>query len=158
MMPEKMTQGPISTIIACLDTTSASDVTLRYACMQAKKLGFAVQILAVIESSYKGLLFASRTVGREKRSEVERKLKKSIDNIYKETGVMPSISIREGDITREIVNEIKSLPDCAMVVLGKSNNSLSDNTVLPKLSSKIGSKIKVPVVIIPENLSVSIFK
>lgn len=142
----------VPTIVVCLDTTSASDITLHYACLQAKKLGFAVQILAVIESSYKGLLFASKTVGKERRTIVERKLKKAIDNVYKETGIMPSVSIREGDITREIINEIKSMPNCAMLFLGKSYNSLSDNTVLPKLSSKIGSKIRVPVVIIPENM------
>jgi nucleotide-binding universal stress UspA family protein len=141
------------TIIACLDTTSASDITLRYACLQAKKLDFAVQILAVMESSYKGLLFASKTVGKEKRSNVEKRIKKSIDNVYKETGVMPSVSIREGEITREIINEIRATPSCAMLVLGKSYNSLSDNSVLPKLSSKIGNKIRVPVVIIPENIS-----
>ena len=38
-----------------------------------------------------------------------------------------------------------------MVIFGKSNNSLSDNTVLPKIINRIGSKIKVPVIIIPEN-------
>lgn len=153
-----MKQEPIPTIIACIDTTNAADVALRYACYKAKRIGFAVQILAVIESSYKGLLFVSKVVGKDRRLEIEKKIKKSIDSIYQETGIMPGISIREGDIVREIIHEIRSTPNCAMLIVGKSSNSESDNTVLPKLSAQIGNKIRVPVVIAPENLSLEHLK
>jgi hypothetical protein len=45
-----------------------------------------------------------------------------------------------------------------MLIFGKSHNSLSDNTVLPKIAQKIGDKIRVPVMIVPENLSEELLK
>lgn len=141
------------TILVCIDTTNASETALRYACYKAKSHGFAVQILAVMEASHKNLLFASRAIGNEKRQQLEKHLKKLIDSSCQETGIMPSVSIREGDIVTEIIREIKVTASCAMLIFGKSHNSLSDNSVLPKIAQKIGYKINVPVAIVPENLS-----
>ena len=148
-----MNSDKAPTILVCLDTTNASKMALRYACYKAKRTGFFVQVLMVIESSYKGMLFVSKAIGKDKRAEVERHIKKIIKEVSSETEIIPSISIREGDIVSEIIKEIKSVPNCTMLILGKSNNSLSDNTVLPKLSNQIGNKIKVPIAIVPESLS-----
>ncbi len=141
-----------SNILVCIDITSASSITLRYACLKAKKTGFSVHILAVIESSYKSMLFVSEAVGKDKRMQVEEHLSKLIEEVNKETGIIPTISIREGDISSEIIKAVKDDEDCAMVILGKSSTSLSDNTVLPIISRKIGNKVRVPVVIVPENM------
>jgi len=141
------------TIIVCIDTTNASEAALRYACYKAKATGFCVQILAVMEASHKNLLFGAKAIGNEKRQELEKHLKKLIATVCDETGVMPSVSIREGEITTEITREIKSTSNCTMLIFGKSHNSLSDNTVLPKIVQKIGNKIQVPVTIVPENLT-----
>ncbi len=146
------------TIIVCIDTTNASETALRYACYKAKLTGFAVQILAVMENSHKNLLFGSRAIGSEKRQQLEKHLKKLIDSNYKETNIIPSISIREGDIVTEITREIKFTANCAMLVFGKSYNSLSDNTVLPKILQKIGTKIRVPITVVPENLDSDFLK
>jgi len=143
----------MSSIIVCIDTTNASETALRYACYKAKDVGFSVQILAILEASYKNLPFAAKAIGNEKRQQLETRIKKIIDVVCKETGITPAISIREGDITSEIISELKHTPDCKLIVFGKSYNSLSDNTVLPKIVGKIGSKINVPVTIVPENLS-----
>lgn len=142
-----------ATILVCIDTSNASDSALRYACYKAKSTGFAVQILAVMEASHKNMLFGSRAIGNEKRQILERHLKKLMDAVCEETGITPSVSIREGDIVIEITRELKNVPNCAMVVFGKSHNSLSDNTVLPKIVQKIGVKITTPVTIVPGNLS-----
>ncbi len=140
-------------IIVCIDTTNASQTALRYACYKAKATGFSVQILAILEASYKNLLFGARAIGNEKRQQLEKHLDRLIESASAETGVTPNTSIREGDIVIEIIRELKLNSNCKMLIFGKSHNSLSDNTVLPKISSKIGSKINVPITIVPENLS-----
>jgi hypothetical protein len=140
------------TIIVCIDTSNASEIVLRYACYKARLGKFAVQILSVVDASYKNLLFGAKAIENEKRKNLENNLKKLVDKVCGETGIMPSISIREGDIVSEIAYELKHTPECIMLILGKSNNSLSDNTVLPKVAKRIGSKIKVPVVIVPQSL------
>ena len=126
------------TIIVCIDTTNASEAALRYACYKAKTTGFAVQILAVMEASHKNLLFGARAIGNEKRQLLDKHLKKLMDAVCAETGIIPKISVREGDIVTEITRELKFTPDCTMLIFGKSHNSLSDNTVLPKIAQKIG--------------------
>ncbi|MDA9231508.1 universal stress protein [Rickettsiales bacterium] len=141
-----------SSILVCIDVGSGSDIALRYACYKAKKTGFSVHILAVIESSYKGLLFASRAVGKDKKMHTEEYIRDLIKKAREETGIIPTSKIREGDIATEIVNEVKEDKDCSMVILGKSSTSISDNTVLPVISRKIGNKIKVPLVVVPENM------
>ena len=148
----------IPTILVCIDTTNASAVTLRYACLKAKKLGFAIQILSVMESSHKNLLFGSQIIGQDKRKQLEKYLQKLIDDVQKEIAIMPIVSIREGDISTEILKEIKSMPSCMMLVFGKSHNSKSDNTVLPRIAQKIGTKIRIPIVIVPENLDEELCK
>jgi nucleotide-binding universal stress UspA family protein len=141
------------TIIVCIDTANASKLALRYACYRARVKGFAVQILAVIEASHKNLLFGAKAIGNEKRGQLQKYLTELIAIVHKETGVMPSVSVREGDIVAEIIREIKHTPNCTMLVFGKSYNSLSDNVVLPKIAKKIGNKINVPITIVPETLS-----
>lgn len=143
----------VPTILICIDTSNASETALKYACKIAKDKKFALQILAVMEASHKGMLFGAKAIGNEKRQLLENHLQKLIDSICAEVGVIPSISVREGDITTEIVREIKGLSGCCMLILGKSNNSLSDNTVLPKIAQKIGNKINVPLVVVPQNLN-----
>ncbi len=141
------------TIIVCIDTTNASEVALRYTCYKAKAAGLNLQILAVMEASHKNLLFGARAIGNEKRQQLEKHLDSLIKNICQTAEITPKVSIREGDIFIEITRELKFTPDCRMLVFGKSHNSLSDNTVLPKIVGKIGGKINVPIMIIPENLS-----
>lgn len=149
----KLNDEKTPTVLVCIDTSNASESALRYACHKAKIKGFAVQILAVMEASHKNLLFGAKAIGNEKRQLLEKHLQKLIETVCKETGIIPSISVREGDIVTEIIREIKATASCAMLIFGKSNNAQSDNTVLPKIVQKIGNKISVPVTIVPQNLS-----
>lgn len=153
----KKNTDQIPTILVCIDTTNASVITLRYACLKAKRLGFAVQILSVLENSHKNLLFGSHAIGKEKRGQLEKYLQKLINDVYKEAHLVPVVSIREGEVASEIIKEVKSIPNCVMVVFGKSRNAMSDNTVLPKMAQKIGTKLHIPILIVPENLDNNLF-
>lgn len=143
----------MSTIIACIDSTNASENALRYATLIVKKNNLKLQVLAVIEGSHRNLLFGSEAIANQKHHQIQKNLKKLVDNICIKNGVEPSISIREGDIVTEITKEIKSVGNCQMIIFGKSQNLQSDNTVLPKIVGRIGSKINAPVMIIPQNIS-----
>ncbi len=146
-------------ILVCVDSSSASVMTLSFACNLSKRLGFSIQILSVLESSHKNLLFGSQIIGKEKRSNLEAHLKKLLDNSYKTGCKTPVVTIREGDVTTEILRELKQIKNCAMLVIGKSSSSAqSDNSVLPKLVQKLGKKNHTPIIIVPENLDSSIMQ
>jgi hypothetical protein len=143
----------MATIIVCVDTNSASENALRYASYLVKKNNLLkLKILAVIEGSHRNLLFGSEAIASQKQSQMEKYLKKIVDNVCIKNGIDPLISIREGDIVAEITKEIKEVVDCKMIIFGKSQKSQSDNTVLPKIVGRIGNKINAPVFIIPENI------
>jgi nucleotide-binding universal stress UspA family protein len=143
----------MSTIIACIDLTTASENALRFATKMVKKNNLKLKILAVIDGSHRNLLFGSGAMSTQKHSQIQKHLKKLIDNICLKEGVEPEISVREGDIVTEITKEVKSVGNCQMIVFGKSQNFQSDNTVLPKIVGKIGDKINSTVMIIPQNIS-----
>ena len=143
----------MATIIVCIDMNSASENALAYACHLIKNnSNLKLQILAVIEGSHRNLLFGSETIGSQKHLQMDKYLKKIIDNICKKNEITPIVSIREGDIVSEITKEVKNVLDCKLIIFGKSQNSQSDNTVLPKIVGRIGNKINASVVIIPENI------
>jgi len=144
----------MATIIVCIDMNSASENALGYACHLIKKNNnnLKLHILTVIEGSHRNLLFGSEMIGSQKHLQMDKYLKKIIDNICKKHDITPIVSIREGDIISEITNEVKTVVDCKMIIFGKSQKSKSDNTVLPKIVGRIGDKINAPVFIIPENI------
>ena len=140
-------------IIICVDTNSASENALLYACNLVKKnSNLKLHILAVIEGSHRNLLFGSETIGSQKKLQIEKYLKKIVENVCLKNEIVPTFSIREGDIVAEITKEVKAIGDCKMIIFGKSQKSQSDNTVLPKIVGRIGDKINAPVFIIPENI------
>ena len=152
-------QNNIPTIITCIDASNISESSLLYACYLAKKNNYHVKILSVVEQSHQSLIFASRAIGNEKRKFVENKLSKLLHKTFEETKLMPFLSVREGEIVKEINKELLNTPNCPMIIFGKSDNSRSDNTILPKIANKIGnSKINAPITIVPSNLSNDFFK
>jgi K+-sensing histidine kinase KdpD len=140
-------------IIVCIDTNNPSANTLRYACHKAKLTGFQVRLLAITEASHKNLLFGSIAIARDQKQKIKKYLNQLTEVVFNETGILPEISLREGDIVKEIIQELKNINECVMIIFGKSKNSMSDNTVLPNIVKKMGNKIKIPVTIVPENLS-----
>jgi len=140
-----------SSIVVCIDTFNPSEDALRYSCIKAIKNNLKLHILVVIDVAEKNLIFGAKIIENQKREKIEKKIYDLIDKVCFEFKITPVISIREGDIVIEIMKELK-LNNIAMVVFGKSQNSQSDNIVLPKIINRIGNKIKIPVIIIPENV------
>lgn len=137
-------------ILACLDLTAASSDAIRYASNLAKTNNWQLQILAVNEASHKNLLFGSVAIGSQKQNQIEKHIKKLVEEFCVPQGINPKISIREGEILTEIIREVKSHQNCKMLVFGKASSAQSDNTVLPRIIGKLGSKINVPMLIIPQ--------
>lgn len=138
-------------ILTCLDLTAASEDAIRYSCHLAKTNNWQLAIVAVVEASHKNLLFGASAIGSQKLHQIEKHVQKLVENICRPQGIEPQISLREGEILTEIIREINSHPNCKMLVLGKAKSAQSDNTVLPRIIGKLGNKINVPTLIIPQS-------
>lgn len=148
-----MTENKNPTILLCIDTNNLPKNTIEYSCQQAKLHNHDLLILAVIDSSQSSLIFGSKIIRTEKRHQLGKALVKIKNLIIQKHEIEPEYKIREGEISAEIFKEIKAQKDLSMIILGKSKNSLSDNTVLPKIVKRINSKIHIPVTIVPEKRS-----
>ena len=154
-----MTKKEKPVILVCIDKSKASTIALKYAYLKAKKLGFEIRILSVIKQDHKNLLFGSHTIARENRVETEANVKKVISEIFINDDELPLSKITEGEVSSEIVKEIRSDSNYVSLVLGKSQSSAqSDNSVMSKIADKISRKINVPIQIVPENIEDNIFK
>ncbi len=158
-LQEKFMEDKQPTIIVCVDNSNASLVALKYASLKAKKLGFKTEILSILEPSHKNLIFGSHKIAVEKRDKIEKFIQNAIDEIFEDKDYVPAVEIREGDVGDEIIKEVRGNPNCVSLVLGKSQrSSQSDNTVLSKMAQRFSRKIKVPIMIVPENIDENIFK
>ena len=72
----------MATIIVCIDMNSASENALGYACHLIKKNNnnLKLHILTVIEGSHRNLLFGSEMIGSQKHLQMDKYMKKIIDN------------------------------------------------------------------------------
>ena len=152
MKKDEVVDNSKPVIIVSVDTNNPSQASLRYACYKARITGFKLKILSVMEDSHKNLLFGAKIIGNEKRQEAEKNIRKLVNTVCKEYNIEPIVVLREGGIAAEIIREIKHTQNCDMIILSKSNNSQSDNTVLPKIMQKIGNKINVPLLLVPQDL------
>ncbi|MCE2687104.1 MAG: hypothetical protein LW595_00955 [Rickettsiales bacterium] len=143
-------------IILCIDTNNLSKNIIKYSFNQAKKMNCNISLLTIIESSNKNLIFGANALRNQQRNQIEKDLKKIVDEMNEED-IIPIISIREGEILKEIIAEIQENKNCKKLLLSKSRNIKSDNSLLPRLVNQIGNKIKIPISIIPEYLTDDFF-
>ena len=143
-------------IILCIDTNNLSKNIIKYSFNQAKKMNCNISLLTIIESSNKNLIFGANALRNQQRNQIEKDLKKIVDEMNEED-IIPIISIREGEILKEIIAEIQENKNCKKLLLSKSRNIKSDNSLLPRLVNQIGNKIKIPISIIPECLTDDFF-
>ena len=143
-------------IILCIDTNNLSKNIIKYSFNQAKKMNCNILLLTIIESSNKNLIFGANALRNQQRNQIEKDLKNIVDEMNEED-IIPIISIREGEILKEIIVEIQESKNCKKLLLSKSRNIKSDNSLLPKLINQIGNKIKIPISIIPECLTDDFF-
>lgn len=143
-------------IILCIDTNNLSKNIIKYSFNQAKTMNCNLSILTIIEPLNKNLIFGAKALYNQQRAQIERELKKIVSEMNEEE-IIPIISIREGEVLKEIISEIQENANCKKLLLSKSKNIKSDNSLLPKLINQIGNKIKIPISIIPESLNEDFF-
>ena len=143
-----------SKYLVCVDDTDVSRIALRFACIKGKKRGILIDILHVIEPmDMQALGSVADKMAREQRQKAEELLQSFAQDACDCSGVVPSLWIREGDPSDEILDLAVSDPDINMLVLGVNTGSKSGNRVINWVTSKAGDKLLVPVMLVPNNLT-----
>jgi nucleotide-binding universal stress UspA family protein len=140
--------------LVVVDQTPELKVALRFACRRARHSGGRVAMLYVTEPAE-----ASEWVGvgelmrEERRQEAESKLQELSSLVQSQSGEMPMLHVREGDVREELIKLLEEEPSISILVLAAGTTAKGPGPLITALTGKYASKLRVPLTIVPGNLA-----
>ncbi|MBN4683488.1 universal stress protein [Pandoraea nosoerga] len=124
-------------------------MALRFAARRAVKTGGNVEILALIPKpdfvQWGGVM---ATIEEEARERAEALVARAAGTLFAESGLQPSITVREGDGPRIVREMIAANRDIAALVLGAAASG-PPGPMVAHFSGSDAGKLPVPLMVIP---------
>jgi nucleotide-binding universal stress UspA family protein len=140
--------------LVVVDESEEMRVALRYAARRAQHTGGRVALLYVVEPTELQHWMAVETLMREeRREEAEALLQRLSAKVAELAGTMPVIYLREGRRRDELLALIEEEQSISILVLAASIASDGPGPLITALTGKLINRLRVPVTIIPGNLS-----
>jgi len=142
------------TFLVVVDDTPEMRVAIRFACRYAHQTGDRVALLRVVEPArFQHWAAVGDLMREEAREEAEQLLQKLAAEIQDQTNQMPVFYVREGNRTQALLNLIGEEPSISILVLAAARGG-DPGPIINFLSKKNFGKLRVPVTIVPGNLTV----
>ena len=152
--PTESTPGPGRVFLVVVDDTPELKTAIRYACIRAKKTSGRVAMLHVTgQEDMQEWIGVSRLIKEESRQQAEALMQKMAAEVQKLSGNMPVLYFREGDRRDEVMKLIDEEPSISILVLGASTGPKGPGPLVQALTSKYVGKLRVPVTIVPGQLT-----
>lgn len=143
-----------SKFLVCVDDSDVSRIALRFACIKAKKRGFRVEMIHVIEpGDVQALNLVADKMYEEQLEAAEKFTKKLAQEAENQLGISPDIVIRNGGAGEEIIQQLKSDQEANMLVFGVSTNRSSSAKLISWIAGQMGEDLMVPVMLVPGSLT-----
>ncbi len=140
--------------LVVVDESEEMNVALRYACRRAAHTNGRVALLYVVESSeFQHWMSVGDLMREEARSEGEQVLQRCAALVSEQTGSLPVLYLREGSRRSELLDLIEEEPSISILVLAADTGPRGPGPLVSALTGKFVGKLKVPVTIVPGNLS-----
>jgi len=140
--------------LVVVDETPELKLAIRYACLRARKTGGRVAMLHVSQPEDTQVwIGVSRLIRDEARQQAEALMQKMAAEVQKLSGGMPVLYFREGDRREEVMKLLNEEPSISILVLGAATGPKGPGPLVQALTSKYVGKLRVPVTIVPGNLS-----
>jgi nucleotide-binding universal stress UspA family protein len=140
--------------LVCVDHREESRVALRLACMKAKARNYRIDLLHVITpTDFQTLGGVADRMREEQMGEAQELLNALSDDVRQTFGITPGIILREGSTGDEIVSVALQDPDTIIIYLGIAQQSSSRGKLASWLAGQLGSKLFVPLLMVPGNLT-----
>jgi hypothetical protein len=141
------------TYLVVIDESPEAEIALRFAARRAVKTGGNVEILALVPKqefvAWGGVM---ATIEEEARERAEALVMRAAGTLFAESGLKPTITVREGDpkIVREMIAANEAV---AALVIGAA----ADGTPGPMVSHFVNDPggLSVPLMIIPGSLDIA---
>lgn len=140
------------TYLVVVDDSPEAGIALRFAARRAVKTGGGVVILTVLPpQEFIAFGGVQATIEAEARQQAEGLVAQAAGALIEESGLRPSILVREGDGARLVQETIAADPDIAALVLGAAASGPPGELVTHFAGVDAG-RLAVPVIIVPGSL------
>jgi len=139
--------------LVVVDESPETSIALRFAARRAVKTGGGVEIITLLPTAefvpWGGV---QATIEEEARLQAEALVASAAGTLLEESGLRPSITVRQGDGPKIIREMIAANPNIAALVLGAAASGAPGPLVAHFTGADSGS-LPVPVMIIPGSLN-----
>ncbi|HEX9447534.1 MAG TPA: universal stress protein [Dongiaceae bacterium] len=140
--------------LVVIDESPELKAALRYACRRAAKCGGRVAMVHITEpTGFREWRGVSDLIRDEARQQAEAIMQKTAAEVAKLSGKVPVLYFREGDRREEVMNLIDEELTISILVLGASTGPKGPGPLITALTGKFIGKLRVPVTIVPGNLT-----
>jgi nucleotide-binding universal stress UspA family protein len=161
MTPDEKSGQPVETplgkervFLVVIDDSPELKVAIRYACRRAFRSDGRVALVHVTEPSGFGeWMGVKQRILDEARQQAEAAMQRTASEVQKLSGKMPMLYFREGDRREQVMRLIEEEPDISILVLAASTGPKGPGPLVSALIGKFVGKLRVPVTIVPGNLS-----
>ncbi len=141
------------TYLVVIDESPEAEIALRFAARRAVKTGGNVEILALIpKPDFVQWGGVQATIEEEARTRAEALVTGAAGTLLQESGIKPSLTVREGDGAKIVREMIEANPDIAALVLGAAATG-APGPLVTHFSGTDAGKLSVPVMIVPGSLT-----
>ena len=137
--------------LTVIDDTPEAEAALRFAARRAVKTGGGVEVLALIPpQEFIAFGGVQATIEDEQRQHAEGLVARAAGTLLEESGLRPTVTVREGDGPRVIREMIAADPQIAALVLGAAASGAPGDLV-SHFAAEAGT-LRVPLMIVPGGL------
>jgi nucleotide-binding universal stress UspA family protein len=142
------------TFLVVVDDTEEMRAALRYACRRARHTGGRVALLRVVEpAELKHIAAISDLMTDESRKLAEALLQRMASEVYKTSGEVPALYVREGQPRDELLKLINEEPSISILVLAAGVGPEGPGPLVAALTGRYVNRLRIPVTIIPGTLT-----
>jgi nucleotide-binding universal stress UspA family protein len=140
--------------LVVVDESAEMPVALYYASRRAQRTGGRVALLRVIprEESH-GLASVEALMREEAQQEAEQLLQRLAKTVVDQIGALPILYIKEGSPRDELMELVTHDPSISILVLAAGTGPEGPGPLISFLATKGLSKLRIPVTIVPGNLT-----
>lgn len=133
-----------------VDSTPECQSALRFAARRAANTGGGVVMVYVIQpQDFLNWAGVADVMARERQAEAEARLASLADEVRAIAGIMPELSVREGDPVEEVLSAIREDSEIGVLVLGAASSGQGPGPLVSQLVAKRGGSMPVPVTVVP---------
>lgn len=142
------------TFLVVVDDTEEMHAALHYACLRARSTGGRVALLRVVEPvEFQHFAAISNLMRDEGRQEAEQLLQRVAAQVNETSGEVPVLYVREGLPSDELITLVNEEPAISILVLAAGTGPEGPGPLISAVTGKYAAKLRIPVTIVPGNLS-----